>query len=141
MEKEDSRFALFTEPNAYVQNYNNANCDCKKEKERKKIVFQEPYETLPNFYVNNNFTKHNCVKNNQPCDIFPKPHHDYKCNHDILNNSCGCGNKKDNCNSERQKGDCGSTSKGFVFDIILLRRIFIWHFRTPILYTQLTKKL
>ena len=56
MDYEDSRLALFPEPNAFVQNYDKVD----KNKEIKKIVFQEPYETLPNFYINNNFTKNNC---------------------------------------------------------------------------------
>lgn len=58
MEFEDSRNALFVEPNAYIQKY-----DCEK-KEIKKVIFQEPYECLPNYYINNNFIKGdcNCVK-------------------------------------------------------------------------------
>lgn len=56
MEFEDSRYALFPEPNAYIQKFNIK----KEDKEIKKIVFQEPYETLPNYHLNNNFTKHDC---------------------------------------------------------------------------------
>ena len=74
MEFEDSRNALFAEPNAYIQRYE------KREKETKKIVFQEPYECLPSFHINNNFTKHNC-----DCVSNKNQHnekHDCKCNHD-----------------------------------------------------------
>ncbi len=54
MEYEDSKNALFVEPNAYIQNYN------KEKKGIKKIVFSEPYESLPNYYINNDFKKQNC---------------------------------------------------------------------------------
>ena len=60
MENEDSRNALYCDPNAYIQSVQ------KREKcEPRKVVFQEPYEQLPNFYINNNFIKRNCncVKN------------------------------------------------------------------------------
>ena len=50
---EDSRTALFVEPNAYIQNYN-------KKENSKKVIFQEPYDCLPNYYIDNNFKKHNC---------------------------------------------------------------------------------
>ncbi|MBE5741559.1 MAG: hypothetical protein E7351_03440 [Clostridiales bacterium] len=60
MENEDSRFALFPEPNAYIQRY-----DIPKGGTR-KVVFQEPYECMPNHYVNNNFKK-------GKCDCIPKP--------------------------------------------------------------------
>ncbi len=63
MINEDSTNALFVEPNAYIQHFN-------PPKQEKKIVFQEPYETLPNYYMNNNFTKKNCdcVPTNKPCN-------------------------------------------------------------------------
>lgn len=54
MEYEDSKNALFVEPNAYIQNYK------KENKGIKKIVFSEPYESLPNYYINNDFKKNNC---------------------------------------------------------------------------------
>lgn len=67
MENEDSRYALFVEPNAYIQNYN------KERKGIKKIIFSEPYESVPNFYINNNFEKHDCC-----CSRKPKPKFDSK---------------------------------------------------------------
>lgn len=56
----DNTNALFPEPNAYIQNFN------KKEKEQKKVVFQEPYDKLPTFYIDNDFRKGDC-------DCIPKP--------------------------------------------------------------------
>ncbi len=64
MINEDSTKALFAEPNAYIQNYRVE----KNEKKREKIVFQEPYETLPNYYMNNGFKKGDC-----DCETKPKP--------------------------------------------------------------------
>ena len=51
MNFEDSRYALFSEPNAYV------NKDVRVKTQAKKVVFSEPYETLPNYHINNNFNK------------------------------------------------------------------------------------
>lgn len=50
MEYEDSRNALFVEPNAYIQHYD----DKKKEQGIKKIIFSEPYESAPPMYYNSN---------------------------------------------------------------------------------------
>ncbi len=61
MEFEDSRNALFTEPNAYIQK---CNFDC--DEKTKKVIFQEPYDRLPTFYLDNNFKKGNC-------NCVPKP--------------------------------------------------------------------
>jgi len=77
MEFEDSRNALFCEPNAYIQNHN--------KKEQKKVVFSEPYECLPSYYANNNFKKVNCN-----CVSKPKPKH----------NECGC---EKSCNHTNTK--------------------------------------
>lgn len=55
MEFEDSRNALFVEPNAYIQKF-----DSKEKNKTKKIVFQEPYECMPNYYLNNDFKKGDC---------------------------------------------------------------------------------
>lgn len=63
---EDSRNALFVEPGAFIQSYQKADNGNKEKKGIKKIVFQEPYDCLPNFYINNNFKKGNC-------DCVPKP--------------------------------------------------------------------
>ncbi|MCQ2565033.1 MAG: hypothetical protein MJ152_04175 [Clostridia bacterium] len=59
MENEDSRFALFPEPNACVMG-------CENKKQAEKVVFSEPYDCMPNFYINNGFKKGNC-------DCLPKP--------------------------------------------------------------------
>lgn len=78
MEFEDSRKALFCDPNAYIQGVN--------KKESKKIVFSEPYECAPNFYINNNFKKKDCNctskdKSNSNYDNNKPEHHDCNCNH------------------------------------------------------------
>lgn len=52
MNDEDSTKALFPEPNAYLQN-------CLKSK-TSKVVFSEPYDNMPPFYLNNNFKKGGC---------------------------------------------------------------------------------
>ena len=53
MNFEDSRNALFVEPNAYIQKFDNPG-------KTKKIVFQEPYECMPPHYLNNDFKKGDC---------------------------------------------------------------------------------
>ncbi len=63
MDFEDSRNALFPEPNAYIQR-----CD-RDECHPKKVVFQEPYENLPRFYIDNDFKKGHC-----DCVPKKKPH-------------------------------------------------------------------
>ena len=80
MEYEDSRNALFCEPNAYVQNFN-------RKETPKKIVFSEPYECAPNFYINNNFKK-------RDCECVKKDKHEH----------CACNKKeeKPNCNCNNQ---------------------------------------
>ncbi len=96
MEFEDSRFALFSEPNAYIQPLKRLE---KEEKKVKKIVFQEPYETLPQFYLNNNFKKHDC-------DCVQKTFNKYgsNCNHGNQNYCCNHDdhNKKNNCNQNNK---------------------------------------
>ena len=52
MEFEDNKNAFYCDPNAYIQNCSN--------QQTQKVVFQEPYECLPNRYLNNNFKKHDC---------------------------------------------------------------------------------
>lgn len=65
MEFEDSRNALFPEPNAYIQK-------CESDASHpKKVVFQEPYENLPRFYIDNDFKKGEC-----DCIPHSKPKHD-----------------------------------------------------------------
>lgn len=68
---EDSKNALFVEPNAYINNFNT-----EKHFEQtniKKVVFSEPYDCMPNFRINNDFQKHNCE-----CTKPHKPPHDCK---------------------------------------------------------------
>ena len=72
MENENSINALFVEPNAYIQKCDNARDSTKK------VVFQQPYESAPTFYINNGFQKHDCQcvpkdkkkdsPSNSPCD-------------------------------------------------------------------------
>lgn len=62
----DNSNNLYADPNAYI-------LGCKSCKPQ-KVVFSEPYETLPNFYIDNNFTRKNCscVPNpNKPCACPP----------------------------------------------------------------------
>jgi len=77
MEFEDSRNALFCEPNAYIQNINKKNTP-------PKIVFSEPYECAPNFYINNNFKGKDCEcisKSKGNCNYEKnKPEQDCNCN-------------------------------------------------------------
>lgn len=119
MEFEDSRFALFSEPNAYIQSFRG-----NKEK-TKKVVFQEPYETLPNYYINNNFKKRDCdcVQNNGK----HKDKCDCKCNHDSFNqNQNGCDHgfrfNEIDCNYQNKNHDCKCNNgdkkqNGFNFDL------------------------
>ncbi len=58
MEQENSQNAIFCDPNAFIQGA--------ERKQPKKVVFAEPYDCLPTFYIDNNFKKHNC-------DCLPKP--------------------------------------------------------------------
>lgn len=51
-------------PPQHKQNCNNGQYNCQKPPQ--KVVFSEPYESVPNFYLNNNFKKGNC-------DCIPKP--------------------------------------------------------------------
>ena len=118
MNLEDSRNALYCDPNAYIQKVKKID-KC----EPRKVVFQEPYETLPNFYINNNFTKHNCdcVSSNQ--------NNNHKLNLNNCDDNSGCGNKNfnnkhGNCNSNNQcehNNNCHNSNfqknNGFGFDV------------------------
>ncbi len=90
MEFNDNSSALYVDPNAYIQS--------KPKCEPKKVVFSEPYETMPNFYINNDFKKGdcNCVPN---CKN--KPHQK------------PCFDDKNNCNKPQQN------SGGFPFNFNL----------------------
>lgn len=61
MKIEDNAEALYCDPNAYIHR------ERKEKKPPKKVVFSEPYECMPSYYVDNNFKKANCdcVKNNK----------------------------------------------------------------------------
>ena len=83
MEYEDSREALFCEPNAYIKNLN-------KKETPKKIVFSEPYENVANFYLNNNFKKRDC-----DCVVNKKEH-------------SFCDSKKE----EKPNCNCNNQNKG-----------------------------
>ena len=69
---EDSRNALFVEPNAYIQKVGN------KEKSPSKIIFQEPYESVPNYYMNNGFKKGECDCVHKEKKDSPKSSFDFK---------------------------------------------------------------
>ncbi len=57
----DNSNNIYIDPNAYIQQYI-------PKKATKKVVFQEPYENLPNFYINNNFVSNGCnCKDNKKC--------------------------------------------------------------------------
>ena len=77
MNFEDSRNAIYCDPNAFIQKQ-----APKEECKRKKIVFQQPYESMPAFYINNNFKKRDCdcvpnLKQKQP----EKQHQSCFCDH------------------------------------------------------------
>ena len=92
---EDSKNALFVEPNAYINHFNKTDkCEVKP---IKKVVFSEPYDCMPNFYFNNHFEKGdcNCVNNVQQQNC--------KCNDKNINtnHSCDC-NKNHDCNNHNK---------------------------------------
>ncbi len=127
MDFEDNLNSLYCDPNAYIQRF-------EKNKETKKIVFQEPYECLPSYYINNDLKKHNCdcvakhnnhsnnnygnpdyncnqrnKKINQYGNLFPK---EDCCNHNGNYNLNNKDNHNDNChNNDSQK------QSGFGFDL------------------------
>ncbi len=79
MNFEDSRNALYVDPNAYIQKFEKS-----EKKQPKKVVFSEPYECMPSYYIDNDFRKGNC-------DCIPRPlkpheHHCDKCEKSNNNN-------------------------------------------------------
>lgn len=95
----DNSSALYVDPNAYIQS--RPKCDhC----EPKKVVFSEPYETMPNYYIDNGFKKGNC-------DCIPKnhnnPHSKPFCNCD--NN---CNNESNHCNNNFKDCDNNFNNNG-----------------------------
>ena len=100
MSFKDNSGLLYADPNAYIQR-----CECG---ERKKVVFSEPYETMPNFYLNNNFKRGNCSCNkpdNKPpfreehCPLHNNFNNE-KC-HDCADGSCSA-NQGNNHEQENQ---------------------------------------
>lgn len=85
MNNENNVNALFVEPNAYISG-------CVKPKnETKKVVFQQPYESVPNFFINNGFKKKNC--NCVPCEKKKETHEkQHCCSEQHKNQSCSSGN-------------------------------------------------
>lgn len=94
MEMEDSRNALFCDPNAYIQRF-----EKRDNSQPRKVVFQEPYEQLPNFYINNNFKKGDC-------DCIPKHGH----NNQQHNHDCNSNHRNNNEQNNSKQG-------GFGFDL------------------------
>ena len=130
MDFEDNLNSLYCDPNAYIQRF-------EKEEKAKKIVFQEPYECLPNFYINNDFKKHDCdcVKrnakdcncNHEKCfnnkqldnlflkDVYNHNNRDYNCNHGNHNSNNKCNHDKNT--NEKCHNDKNSKQNGFGFDM------------------------
>lgn len=76
MEFNDNSQALFSEPNAYIQHFDKPKEKC----EPKKVIFQEPYENAPEFFIDNNFKKGDCHCANpkpKPCET-RRPFFDFK---------------------------------------------------------------
>ncbi len=107
---EDSRNALYCDPNAFIQRYN------KKEKcEPKKVIFQEPYESMPAFYIDNNFIKHDC----NYCEGNDK--------HNLKSQNNSHNDRKNNCKQDNSHNQCWHDcncnhdvflkQKGFGFDL------------------------
>lgn len=72
---EDSKNALFVEPNAYINHFNKQEkCEVKP---IKKVVFSEPYDCMPNFHIDNNFHKGDCECVNKK-DCHQSNQHDCK---------------------------------------------------------------
>lgn len=55
--EESNLNALFVEPNAYIQHYNDKEC---KPNNVKKVIFAEPYENSPKYYLKDDFKKAKC---------------------------------------------------------------------------------
>lgn len=96
MEFEDSRLALFSEPNAYIQKFESEHVD----KKIKKVVFSEPYESIPAFYINNNFKKGDC-------DCVTKAKKDLNCeNGNVQKHQNNCrlndSQRNDNCHYDKR---------------------------------------
>ena len=107
--EEDSRNALFVEPNAYIQKY-----ESKEKNNPQKIVFQEPYECLPNYYLNNNFKKGSC-------DCVLKNQND-KHKSNLNNHDCNCNrinHQDNNCNNDNK-----ARQSGLGFDLKNLMPLF-----------------
>lgn len=100
---EDSKNALFVEPNAYINKFNRfENCEIKP---IKKVVFSEPYDCMPNYYFNNHFEKGdcNCVPNKKSKD-YHNHNQDKKFNCNTENYDCNC-NQNSKCNNATNKNN------------------------------------
>lgn len=87
MSYEDSRFALFSEPNAYPSNEVRVNV------QTKKIVFSEPYDNWPKHYLNNNFKAPKDKNFNQKNNNFNSLNQPYQNNNiNQQNHNQGFGN-------------------------------------------------
>lgn len=104
---EDNRNALFVEPGAYIQHHVN------KTEEKKKIVFQEPYESLPKYYPNHDLKssgKCECVHKNEHKKSEPKRScFDIKSLLPLLGSFGGGGNNISNILSSIGGGDIFKT--------------------------------
>lgn len=107
---EDSKNALFVEPNAYINHFNKKDkCEVKP---IKKVVFSEPYDCMPNFYFNNHFEKGDC-------DCVSNVHQqNCKCNDKNINknHSCDC-NQNHDCNCSQNHNCKNHNKSNFGFDI------------------------
>ncbi len=64
---EDSRYALFVEPGAYIQK------GTKNPERPQKIIFQEPYESVPAYHMDSGFQKSKTECNCEKKDRMSKP--------------------------------------------------------------------
>lgn len=121
MEDVDSINAIYCDPNAYIQKV-----DRKDKYQPRKVVFQEPYEQLPSFYINNNFIKRDCdcVKNyntkDSNYDNYKKKFERNQSGYNNCDYHCNCENKHSNRQSRYNNNcnqDISNKQNGFGFDL------------------------